>query len=107
MKTFKFIYEDTEYNDSSLWPSKSKLKAEHQFQDESTWMTVLYQFAKFLEGTGYVGVVDKIRVEDKYGMNYDCGFETFNDDEDEDEEEIKVGLDESDDEDEDQYKGIN
>ena len=58
----------------------------HEFQDETTWMTVLYQFAKFLEGTGYVGVVDKIKVEDKYGMHRDCGFETFGEEEDTDED---------------------
>lgn len=109
MKTFKFTYEDTEYNDTSMWPSQSTLKAAHKFQDETVWITVLYQFAKFLEGTGYVGVVEKIRVEDKYGMHRDLGFETYGEeeDEDDDDDEIKVGLDSSDDDDEDQYKGIN
>lgn len=106
MKTFKFTYEDTEYNDTSLWPAKSKLKAEHLFQDDTTWMTVLYQFAKFLEGSGYVGVTEKIRIEDKYGINRDCGFETYGHEE-EDEDEIKVGLDDAEDDDEDHYKGIN
>ena len=107
MKTFKFTYEDTEYNDTSLWPAKSTLKAEHLFQDDTTWMTVLYQFIKFLEGTGYIGVIDKIKIEDKYGMNKDLGFETYGYEEEEDDE-IKVGLDDSeDDEDEEYYKGIN
>jgi hypothetical protein len=88
MKTFKFTYEDTEYNDTSLWPAKSKLKAEHQFQDDTTWMTVLYQFAKFLESTGYVGVVQKIQVEDTFGFHADCGFETFGKKEDDIEEDF-------------------
>jgi hypothetical protein len=49
-------------------------------------------------------VVEKVKVEDKYGFHADCGFDTYGNKEEKDE--IKVGLDEADD-DEDHYKGIN
>jgi hypothetical protein len=44
---------------------------------------VLYQFAKFLESTGYVDVVQKIQVEDRFGFHADCGFKTFGEQEEE------------------------
>ncbi len=66
---------------------------------------MLYQFAKFLESTGYAGVVEKVKVEDKYGFHADSGFETYG--YKEEENDIKVGLDDAEDDDEDHYKGIN
>ena len=87
MKTFKFTYEDIEYTgDSGNWPNKTTVKAEHEFDDVCTWVPVLYQFAKFLESTGYVGVIQKIQVEDNFGFHADCGFETFDKEEDTDED---------------------
>jgi hypothetical protein len=78
MKTFKFSYEDIEYvGDSGNWPNKTTIKAEHEFDDTCTWVPVLYQFAKFLESTGYVNVAKKIKVEDNFGFHADSGFETF------------------------------
>jgi hypothetical protein len=82
MKTFKFIYEDTEYEGpGDKWPVQSLITAEHMFEDDTTWPNVLRQFTKFLESTGYDQVTERIRVEDKYGINEDCGFETYDDDE--------------------------
>lgn len=89
MKTFKFTYEDIEYvGDSGDWPNKTTIKVRHEFDDAGTWVPVLYQFAKFLESTGYVGVVQKIQVEDTFGFHADCGFETFGKKEDEIEEDF-------------------
>jgi hypothetical protein len=95
MKTFKFTYEDIEYDgDSGNWPDQTTIKAKHEFDDTITWVPVLYQFAKFLESTGYIGVVQKIKVEDKYGMNADCGFETFG----RQEEEVEYDFDDTEEE---------
>jgi hypothetical protein len=95
MKTFKFTYEDIEYvGDSGNWPDQTTIKAKHEFDDTITWVPVLYQFAKFLESTGYIGVVQKIKVEDKYGMNADCGFETFG----RQEEEVEYDFDDTEEE---------
>ena len=89
MKTFKFTYEDIEYvGDSGDWPNKTTIKVKHEFDDTCTWVPVLYQFAKFLESTGYVGVIKKIQVEDAFGFHADCGFETFGKKEDEIEEDF-------------------
>ena len=88
MKTFKFIYEDTEYTGpGDNWPVQSIIEAEHLFDDEITWTNVLRQFAKFLESTGYDNVVGRIRVEDKFGIHGDCGFQTY-DDEDYDDDDL-------------------
>jgi len=102
MKVFKFKYQDTEISQGESWPANTKTSAEHQFHDCTTWIPILYQFAKFLEGTGYVGVVDKIRIEDKYGMNKDMGFETFGEQEElefewDDEEDAEELVDEDND----------
>ena len=103
MKIFKFKYQDTEISDMETYAAHTKTSAEHKFHDCTVWIPVLYQFAKFLEGTGYVGVVDKIRIEDKYGMNRDMGFETFGEDEDQvefeldDEEDAEELVDEDND----------
>ena len=89
MKTFKFTYEDIEYvGDSGDWPNKTTIKAKHEFDDAITWVPVLYQFVKFLESTGYVDVVQKIQVEDRFGFHADCGFETFGKKEDDIEEDF-------------------
>jgi hypothetical protein len=83
MKTFKFIYEDTEYEGDSInWPVRSTITAEHMFEDETTWPNVLRQFTKFLESTGYNQVTERIRIEDQWGMDEDSGFETYSDKED-------------------------
>ena len=84
MKTFKFTYEDIEYvGDSGSWPNTTTIKVKHEFDDACTWVPVLYQFAKFLESTGYVDVVQKIQVEDRFGFHADCGFKTFGEPEEE------------------------
>lgn len=94
MKIFKFKYQDTDFSQGESWPANTKTTAEHQFHDCTTWIPVLYQFAKFLEGTGYVGVVEKIRIEDKYGMHEDLGFETFNPDEEAEDYQFEFEWDE-------------
>ena len=94
-KTFKFVYESEEEACSfDLFPKTTKLKAVHQFDENSRWVPILYQFCKFLEGTGYIGVEDRIIIKDPYGIEADFLFETtgtkeyqFDDEEDEDEDE--------------------
>jgi len=47
VKTFKFTYEDIEYEyQSGSWPQSSVIKAKHKFDDDITWVPVLYQFGK-------------------------------------------------------------
>ena len=77
-KVFRFIY-DSEYdeNEPTEYPEATTIKARHYFSEGTTWPVILYQFAKFLEGTGYVGVVEKIQIEDRFGFHGNCGFETF------------------------------
>lgn len=92
-KTFKFVYEAEEAEGYDVFPNSTKLKATHTFSDESRWTPILYQFCQFLEGTGYVGVVDRIIIKDPYGIESDFLFETTGqkeyqfDEEEEDEDE--------------------
>jgi hypothetical protein len=70
-KKFKFVY-DSGYEDGmELYPLSSVIKAEHVFEDVSRWQPILHQFCKFLESTGYVGVLDKIVIVDPYAIHYD------------------------------------
>jgi hypothetical protein len=70
-KKFKFVY-DSGYEDGmELYPMASTIKAEHMFQDGTRWQPILHQFCKFLESTGYVGVLDKIVIVDPYAIHDD------------------------------------
>jgi hypothetical protein len=70
-KKFKFVY-DSGYEDGmELYPMASTIKAEHVFQDGTRWQPILHQFCKFLESTGYVGVLDKVVIVDPYASHYD------------------------------------
>jgi hypothetical protein len=70
-KTFKFIY-DSGYEDGmDLYPLSSVIKAAHTFDDGTRWQPILHQFCKFLESTGYVGVLEKIVIVDPYAISYD------------------------------------
>lgn len=46
-----------------------------KFSDDVTWQSILHSFAKFLESTGYVNVVEKLEIafgtlEEKMGFPY-------------------------------------
>lgn len=75
---YRFIY-DSEFdnNEPTEYAAATSVKARHYFTEGTTWPVVLYQFCKFLEGTGYVGVVEKVFVKDPYGVHGDCGLETI------------------------------
>lgn len=72
MKTFDFKFYTNDYSndedDALPYPISSNLAASHEFSDGCTWDVILWQFCKFLESTGYVGVTDNIRLIDKYGF---------------------------------------
>ena len=63
---YRFIY-DSSVSDSGPYPISTSVKVVHHFDEESTWVPVLWQFAKFLESVGYVGVCDKIVIKDPKG----------------------------------------
>ena len=70
-KTFKFVY-DSGYEDGmELYPMASTIKTSHMFDDGTRWQPILHQFCKFLESTGYVGVLEKVVIVDPYSLPYD------------------------------------
>lgn len=97
IKTFKFVYEAGEADGYDLFPNSTKLKATHTFNDDARWVPILYQFCRFLEGTGYGGVVERVVIKDPFGLESEHLFETtgerpasyeidWGDDEEEDED---------------------
>jgi hypothetical protein len=76
IKTFKFVYESEEADGYDLYPNSTKLKATHTFDDDARWVPILYQFCKFLEGTGYGGVVERVVIKDPFGLESEHLFET-------------------------------
>jgi len=75
---YRFIYDSGKNDGFGVSPEASTVKARHYFDDGITWMPILWQFAKFLESTGYVGVTDRIVIKDPYGIEADkCLFETI------------------------------
>ena len=74
---YRFIYDSDVNDSSSKYPEATNIKVRHYFSDEASWPVVLYQFCKFLENVGYIGVTEKVIIKDKYGVHPDCGFETI------------------------------
>jgi hypothetical protein len=104
MKKFKISYTegDVTEDEDIPYPAKSILKFEYDFHDSCTWDVILYQFCKVLEATGYVGVTNKIKLDDPYGMmkanglfasaeNEDYPWEDEEDEEEDEQEELKFG----------------
>lgn len=75
-KVFRFIY-DSEYVDDTggIYPEATMIEARHYFAEETTWPKIVWEFAKFLENTGYHGVLERIIIKDPHGIEYDCGFQ--------------------------------
>lgn len=75
-KEIRFRYE--EYSDLdepwSEYPRNSTLNFEYTFEDDTRWPTIMREFVKFLEATGYSGVRDKIILIDPYDMEGQIGF---------------------------------
>jgi hypothetical protein len=79
---YRFAYDSSVDDSDSPYPQATTVKVRHYFDEESTWVPILWQFAKFLESVGYVGVCEKIVIKDRLGL-LDVGgscFETYNPD---------------------------
>lgn len=81
-KVYRFIYDSEKGEGFGSYPEASTVKARHYFEEEITWVPILWQFCKFLENTGYVGIAERIVIKDPYGIEQDsCLFETLGPDE--------------------------
>jgi hypothetical protein len=85
VKTFTFGYQIQEAgedeDDTVPYPVNTVLTATHNFNDTCTWDVILYQFCKFLEGSGYVGVTEKVVLKDPLGiMSMNKLFDSVGDD---------------------------
>jgi len=76
MSSFRFIYEGGDFEDdsNSPFPSKTIIESFHEFADDQTWETILWQFCKFLEHTGFEGVRKRVVIE---GLRHECLFQDF------------------------------
>ncbi len=76
MSSFRFIYEGGDFEDegNSPFPSKTTIESFHEFADDQTWETILWQFCKFLEHTGFEGVRKRVIIE---GLRHECLFQDF------------------------------
>jgi len=68
---YRFIYDSEFAEGFGQHPEASTVKARHYFEDGITWVPILWQFCKFLESTGYVGVCDRVVIKDPYGIEQD------------------------------------
>lgn len=74
---YRFIYDSEMAEGSDNFPQCTQIKARHYFDSCTTWVPILYQFCKFLEATGYVGVTDKVIIVDDHDFGYDDIFATI------------------------------
>jgi hypothetical protein len=82
-KTFTFEYRVAEDGDDDRvpYPVYSNLNATHEFHDACTWDVVLWQFCKFLEHSGYIGITERVVLKDPLGlMGMNHLFETIGND---------------------------
>jgi hypothetical protein len=77
-KVYRFIY-DSEFDteEPTEYPEASTVKVRHYFADFTAWPTILHEFCKFLEATGYNGVMERVVLKDPYEMEKDGLFETI------------------------------
>jgi hypothetical protein len=77
-KVYRFIY-DSEFQEDepTEYPEASTVKVRHYFADFTAWPKVLYEFCKFLETSGYSGVLERVVIKDPYNMESDGLFETI------------------------------
>lgn len=77
-KVYRFIYDSEFDNDEpTQYAEASTVKTRHYFSGCTTWPVILYEFCKFLEATGYVGVTEKVVIKDPYGMEENGFLETI------------------------------
>lgn len=74
-KLYRFVY-DSEYDPDDVYGESCNIDAKHYFNEESTWVPILWQFCKFLESTGYVGVSDKVIIKENI-KGYNLGESFF------------------------------
>jgi hypothetical protein len=75
---YRFIYDSEKSEGHGVCPEATTIKTRHYFEDGITWVPILWQFCKFLESTGYVGVIDRVILKDPYGFEENQGlFETL------------------------------
>jgi hypothetical protein len=86
-KNFTLSY--TEYEEEPnpneefiYYPVNLNVKTSFTFDDGATWEPILYQFCKFLESTGYVGVIGRVHTEGfsdhfKHPRDYKGGFDAW------------------------------
>lgn len=78
MKYFTIKYHDDSFGNGDLYPKNFESTTRFTFDDMATWDGILYQFCKHLESIGYVGVSDKVYVDNlsfdeqifKHPINY-------------------------------------
>ena len=77
-KVYRFIY-DSEFQEDepTEYPEATTVKVRHYFADFTAWPTILHEFCKFLEATGYNGVMERVVLKDPYEMERDGLFETI------------------------------
>jgi hypothetical protein len=63
MKHFTIKYYEDSFGNGDLYPKNFESKTSFSFDDMATWDGILYQFCKHLEAIGYVGVIDKVYVD--------------------------------------------
>jgi hypothetical protein len=68
---YRFIYDSGKSDGFDTCPEATTIKARHYFEDGITWAPILWQFAKFLESVGYVGITDRVVIKDPYGIESD------------------------------------
>jgi hypothetical protein len=100
-KNFELSYneydEESNPNEEFIdYPVDLDVRTSFTFDDGATWEPILYQFCKFLESVGYVGVIGRVYTEGftghfKHPNAYKGGFddwskEAFVSDKDEDDE---------------------
>ena len=79
---YRFIYDSEKGEGYGAFPEATTIRTRHYFEDGITWVPILWQFAKFLESTGYVGVCDRVVIKDPHGIETDKAlFETIGPDE--------------------------
>ena len=92
---YRFIYDSEKGEGFGVTPEATTIKTRHYFEDCITWVPILWQFCKFLESTGYVGVCDRVLIKDPYGIEANTHlFETIGPDD------VIVKTDEQDEEEE-------
>ena len=75
-----FNYEETDYSQTFTFSFKEDgitLVKQQVFEEGSTWPVILESFLGFLEASGYIGVKNKVRLEENPFVESDWTLGTF------------------------------